>query len=89
MGQKKVKQLQYNKGFADGQLRPVYILSNIPYGVVAISHDKDRLVKDLFAAGNSFGYKVYLERAKLNDFSNDRREMIQEFTWDFDKKTYI
>lgn len=88
MGQKSVKQSFYRKGFDEGQKQPIYTLSNIPYGVLAVSHDKDKLINDLLASTSTFGYKVYLEKITVNTLSHDIRESIQEFTWDFDKRCY-
>lgn len=88
MGQKSVKHSFYKKGFEEGQKQPIYILSNVPYGVIAVSHDKNKLINDLLASQNSFGYKVYLEKIITNILSHDIRENIQEFTWDFDRRCY-
>lgn len=88
MGQKSVKNDYYKKGFREGQKQPVYMLSNIPYGVIAVSHNKDDLIEKIITTHEAFGYKVYLEKVFMNTLALDVRVNLQEFTWDFEKKCY-
>lgn len=89
MGQKSVKQDFYKKGYREGQLQPVYVISNITHGIIAISHDKEWLVDAVYSLRGTHGYKVYLERVNVNNFENENRTLLQEFTWDFDQSRYL